>query len=120
MRVIVFQRRFIKHIQVVILIQQTKNVQEARQVDSQMLSEIIKNEKNLKACIYEAIEVEKAGLKVVKKKTSDYAIPEEFQNKLDEIPHLKIAFEAFDAWTTKRILVLFFSTKTIQNKGIQG
>ena len=48
----------------------------------------------LKAYIYEAIEVEKAGLKVNYKKTTEFIIPEEFQNKLDEIPALRTAFEA--------------------------
>ena len=62
-----------------ILIQQTKNVQAARQIRFTHLGEIIEKEAILKAYIYEAIEVEKAGLKVLLKKTSDYSIPEEFQ-----------------------------------------
>src|SRR6478736_1277589 len=65
-----------------ILIQQTKNVQAARQVRFTNVKEIVKLAKILKAYIYEAIEVEKAGLKVKLKKTSEYAIPEEFQSKL--------------------------------------
>lgn len=77
-----------------ILIQQTENVQEGRQIRFTSLREIVELEPILKAYIYEAIEVEKAGLKVIKKKTSDFIIPEEFQKKLDKIPALKTAFEA--------------------------
>ena len=66
-----------------ILIQQTKNVQSARQIRFTNVREIVKMEKILKAYIYEAIEVERAGLKVKLKKTSEYKIPEEFQKKLN-------------------------------------
>src|SRR6188768_4235076 len=71
-----------------ILIQQTKNVQSARQVRFTNAREMVKMEKILKAYIYEAIEVEKAGLKVKLKKTSEYKIPEEFQKKLNKNPTL--------------------------------
>lgn len=64
-----------------ILIQQTKNVQAGRQVRFTNVQEIVKMERILKAYIYEAIEVEKAGLKVKLKKTSDFKVPEEFQKK---------------------------------------
>ena len=64
-----------------ILIQQTKNVQSARQIRFTNVQEIIKMEKILKAYIYEAIEVERAGLKVKLKKNLDFKIPGEFQNK---------------------------------------
>ena len=77
-----------------ILIQQTPNVQSARQIRFTSVREIIKMEKTLKAYIYEAIEVEKAGLKVSLKKTSDFKIPAEFKNKLDETPGLRKAFKA--------------------------
>ena len=77
-----------------ILIQQTENVQAGRQVRFTNVNEIMKQERILKAYIYEAIEVEKAGLKVNLKKTSDFKIPEEFQNKLDKNSVLKTAFEA--------------------------
>jgi len=65
-----------------ILIQQTKNVQVARQIRFTSVQEIVKMEAALKAYIYEAIEVEKAGLKVDLKKTTEFTIPEEFQIKL--------------------------------------
>ena len=77
-----------------ILIQQTKNVQAARQIRFTNVREIVEMKTILKAYIHEAIEVEKAGLKVKFKKTTDFTIPEEFQNKLDEIPALKTAFDA--------------------------
>ena len=77
-----------------ILIQQTENVQAARQIRFTNVREIVEMEPILKAYIYEAIEVEKAGLKVDFKKTTDFIIPEEFQNKLDEITALRTAFYA--------------------------
>jgi uncharacterized protein YdeI (YjbR/CyaY-like superfamily) len=76
-----------------ILIQQTKHVQAARQIRFTHLREIIEMEPILKAYIHKAIELEKAGLEVNYKKNPE-PIPEEFQNKLDEIPALKAAFEA--------------------------
>src|ERR1041385_3724558 len=75
-----------------ILIQQTKNVQAARQIRFTNVREIVKMKTVLKAYIREATEVEKAGLKVKLKKTSDFAIPEEFQTKLNENRALKTAF----------------------------
>src|SRR5678815_4544283 len=77
-----------------ILIQQTKNTQATRQIRFTSAREIVKMKAILKAYIQQAIEVEKAGLKVSYKKTSEFAIPEEFQNKLDEVPALKTAFNA--------------------------
>ena len=77
-----------------ILIQQTENVQSARQVRFTSVKEIVKMEHILKAYVYEAIEVERAGLQVKYKKTKDFKIPEEFQNKLDKMPSLKTAFES--------------------------
>src|SRR6267154_3504800 len=65
-----------------ILVQQTKNVQAARQIRFTNVQEIVKMKPVLKAYIYEAIEVEKAGLKVKLKKTTAYSVPEEFKNKL--------------------------------------
>lgn len=77
-----------------ILIQQTKNVQSARQARFINVQQIIKLKPVLRAYIYEAIEVEKAGLKVKLKKTAEFPVPEEFQNKLDKSPALKKAFNA--------------------------
>ncbi|MFD5022689.1 YdeI family protein [Paenibacillus sp. NPDC058367] len=77
-----------------ILIQQTENVQAARQIRFTNVQEILEKESIIKDYIYDAIEVEKAGLEVEFKKNTDFIIPDEFQNKLDEIPALKNAFEA--------------------------
>lgn len=91
-----------------ILIQQTKNVQSARQVRFTNVREIAKQEKILKAYIYEAIEVERAGLKVKLKKTSDYKVPEEFQKQLDKKTALKKAFEALTPGR-QRAYIFYFS-----------
>ncbi|MFF2288001.1 YdeI/OmpD-associated family protein [Peribacillus butanolivorans] len=91
-----------------ILIQQTENVQAARQIRFTNVQEIVEMETILKAYIYEAIEVEKAGLEVEFKKTTDFLIPEEFQNKLDEIPALKTAFDALTPGR-QRAYIRYFS-----------
>jgi uncharacterized protein YdeI (YjbR/CyaY-like superfamily) len=90
-----------------ILITQTENVQAARQIRFTNVQEIVEMEPILKAYIYEAIEVEKAGLKVDFKKNPE-PIPEEFQNKLDEIPALKTAFNALTPGR-QRAYILYFS-----------
>lgn len=77
-----------------ILIQQTENVQSARQIRFAGLAEIDKLAKTITAYVKEAVEVEKAGLKVELKKTSDYAMPEELKRRLDGDRALKLAFEA--------------------------
>ena len=89
-----------------ILIQQTENVQAARQIRFTNLREIVEVEIILKAYIYEA--VEKVGLKVEFKKNTELTFPEEFQNKLDEIPVLKDAFEALTPGR-QRAYILHFS-----------
>jgi len=94
-----------------ILIQQTKNVQAARQIRFTNVREIVQMEPILKAYIHEAIEVEKAGLKVKLKKTSDFKIPEEFQNKLDKIPALKTAFAALTPGRQRGYLFYFSQPK---------
>src|SRR5258706_6594524 len=91
-----------------ILIQQTENVQAARQVRFTNIQEIVKMERILKAYIYEAIEVEKAGLKVKLKKTLDFKIPEELQKKLDKSAALKKAFNALTPGR-QRAYIFYFS-----------
>ncbi|AOS66676.1 hypothetical protein CJZ71_15060 [Bacillus subtilis] len=91
-----------------ILIQQTENVQAARQIRFTTVQEINELENILKAYIHEAIEVEKAGLKVDVNKNIELNIPEELQNKFDEIPALKIAFEALTPGR-QRAYTLYFS-----------
>ena len=91
-----------------ILIQQTPNVQVPRQVRFTNIKEIVKLEKTLKAYIYEAIEAEKTGLKVKLKKTAEYTIPEELQNKLKKMPALKTAFNALTLGR-QRAYIFYFS-----------
>jgi uncharacterized protein YdeI (YjbR/CyaY-like superfamily) len=91
-----------------VLVQQTKNVQAARQIRFASVREIVQMEAVLKAYIREAIAVEQAGLKVDLKKTAEFAIPEEFQSKLDEIPALKAAFAALTPGR-QRAYILHFS-----------
>jgi len=94
-----------------ILIQQTENVQAARQIRFTSVQEIIDMESIIKAYIHEAIEVEKAGLEVDFKKTADYTIPEEFQETLDENPALKTAFEALTPGRQRAYLHYFSEPK---------
>ena len=90
-----------------ILIQQTKNTRAARQIRFTNVREIVELESVLKAYIYEAIEVESAGLKVNFKKNPE-PIPGEFQNILDEVPLLKTAFYALTPGR-QRAYILYFS-----------
>jgi uncharacterized protein YdeI (YjbR/CyaY-like superfamily) len=94
-----------------ILIQQTKNVQSARQARFTNVREITRIEKTLKACIYEAIEVERAGLKVKLKTTAEYPIPEEFQKKLNKSRSLKKAFDTLTPGRQRAYLFYFSSAK---------
>ena len=94
-----------------ILIQQTENVQAARQIRFTDLGEIIKLESVLKAYVREAIEVEKAGLQVEYKETSEFKIPEEFQIKLKKIPALKKAFEGLTPGRQRAYLLHFSAPK---------
>ena len=94
-----------------ILIQQTENVQAARQIRFTNVREIVKMKTILKAYIYEAIEVEKAGLKVNFKKNTELIFPEEFQNKLDEVPALKTAFDALTPGRQRGYLFYFSQPK---------
>jgi uncharacterized protein YdeI (YjbR/CyaY-like superfamily) len=91
-----------------ILIKPGKNTQAGRQIRFTNAREIVEMEPILKTYIYEAIEVEKAGLKVNFKKTTEFIIPEEFQKKLDEIPALKTAFDALTPGR-QRAYILYFS-----------
>ncbi|RAV59545.1 hypothetical protein DIU36_05485 [Mucilaginibacter rubeus] len=94
-----------------ILIQQTENVQAARQIRFTNAGEIAGQRSILKAYIYEAIEVEKAGLKVNLKQTEDFAVAQEFQQKLNTIPALKTAFEALTPGRQKAYLLHFSQPK---------
>jgi uncharacterized protein YdeI (YjbR/CyaY-like superfamily) len=94
-----------------ILIQQTENVQAARQTRFTSLTEITELAPTLKAYIYEAIEVEKAGLKVELKKTTEFKMAEEFQIKLGAMPLLKTAFEALTPGRQRGYLLYFSAAK---------
>jgi uncharacterized protein YdeI (YjbR/CyaY-like superfamily) len=91
-----------------ILIKQTENVQAGRQIRFTNVQEIVAMETILKAYINEAIEVEKSGLEVNYKKNTEFTIPEELQNKFDEIPALKTAFEALTPGR-QRAYIFYFS-----------
>jgi len=94
-----------------ILIQQTPNVQVPRQVRFANIKEVKKRASIMKAYIKEAIEVEKSGLKIPLKKTSDFSIPEEFQSRLDESPVLKKAFYALTPGRQRGYLFHFSQPK---------
>ena len=91
-----------------ILIQQTENVQSARQIRFTNIQQIVKLKAIIKDYTFEACEVEDLGLKVVLKKTTEYKIPEEFKSKLDENPALKTAFEALTPGR-QRAYIFYFS-----------
>jgi uncharacterized protein YdeI (YjbR/CyaY-like superfamily) len=94
-----------------ILVQQTENVQSARQIRFKSVREIVKLEHVLKAYIHEAVEVEKAGLKVALKKASEFKMPEEFALKLKALPELKKAFNALTPGRQRGYLLYFSSAK---------
>jgi uncharacterized protein YdeI (YjbR/CyaY-like superfamily) len=94
-----------------ILIQQTENVQAGRQIRFTHVGEIVEIEPMLKTYIYEAIEVEKAGLKVDFKKNTELLFPEEFQQKLDESTALKTAFNALTPGRQRAYNLYFSSPK---------
>ncbi|WP_423410385.1 YdeI family protein [Heyndrickxia sp. MSNUG] len=94
-----------------ILIQQTENVQAARQIRFTNVQEITEIETVLKAYILEAIQVEKAGLEVNFKNTTEYIVPEELQVKFDEILDLKTAFEALTPGRQRAYLLYFSQPK---------
>jgi len=99
-----------------ILIQQTEHVQSARQIRFTNALDIVEMTTTLKNYIYEAIEVEKAGLKVDLKKTADFAVPAEFQHKLDSIPDLKAAFEALTPGRQRGYLFYFSQAKQAKTR----
>ena len=94
-----------------ILVQQTINVQSARQIRFVNIQEILKNKTTIKEYIKEAIAIDKAGLKSELKKPTEYKIPIEFQNVLDDMPELKIAFDALSPGRQRGYLLYFSSAK---------
>ena len=94
-----------------ILIQQTENVQSARQIRFANVEEILKNKSTIKSYIKEAIQLDKAGLKVELKKTTEFKMPDEFQSALKEMLELKTAFEALTPGRQRGYLLYFSSAK---------
>src|SRR5262249_46648098 len=94
-----------------ILIQQTENVQAARQIRFSDVREIVRLAPTLKTYIKEAIAADEAGLEVVYKKTSEFSVPKEFQNKLNESPALKTAFAALTPGRQRGYLLYFSGAK---------
>ena len=99
-----------------ILVQQTENVQAARQIRFTALQEILESESIIKAYIKEAIEIEKSGGKFELKKTSEFKMPEEFKQLLDEMPDLKIAFEALTLGRQRGYLLFFSAPKQAKTR----
>lgn len=99
-----------------ILIQQTENVQSGRQIRFTNVREIVEMKPTLKNYIQEAIDVEKAGLKVELKKTSDFKVPEEFQKKLDGSAALKKAFRALTPGRQRGYLFYFSAAKRSETR----
>ncbi|QXV64505.1 YdeI/OmpD-associated family protein [Mucilaginibacter sp. 21P] len=99
-----------------LLVQQTKNVQSARQMRFTNIDDIVKLEKTIKSYIFEAIEVEKAGLKIALKKTKEFTMPDEFEAKLKELPDLKKAFESLTPGRQRGYLLHFSSAKQAKTR----
>ncbi|WP_028560549.1 YdeI/OmpD-associated family protein [Paenibacillus pinihumi] len=99
-----------------ILIQQTENVQAARQIRFTNVQQIIEMEPILKSYIYQAIEVEKSGLDVEFKKNTEFVIPEQLQVKFDQVPGLKTAFEALTPGRQRAYLLHFSQPKQAKTR----
>lgn len=94
-----------------VLIQQTENVQASRQIRFTNLSQIVELASILKSYIFEAIEIQKAGLEVTFKKPAEAVVPEEFQKRLDEFPELKTAFDRLTPGRQRAYLLYFSDPK---------
>ena len=99
-----------------ILVQQTKNVQSARQIRFTNFQEILKLKSTIKAYIKEAIAIDKAGLKVELKKTTEYKMPKEFQNVLSDMPELRTAFKRLTPGRQRGYLLYFSAPKQVKTR----
>jgi uncharacterized protein YdeI (YjbR/CyaY-like superfamily) len=99
-----------------ILVQQTENVQATRQIRFTNLQQIIEQEATIKAYVYEAIEVERAGLKVELKKTTEFAMPEELQRKLADNQDFKTAFKSLTPGRQRAYLLYFSEAKQAKTR----
>jgi len=94
-----------------ILIQQTENVQSARQIRFTGLQQIIDLKSTIKAYIFEAVEVEKSGLEVPMKKTSEFKMPNELKKALEDNSDLKAAFHSLTPGRQRGYLLYFSQAK---------
>jgi uncharacterized protein YdeI (YjbR/CyaY-like superfamily) len=99
-----------------ILIQQTKNVQAARQIRFTHVDEIVDQQSTLKAYIKEAIKVEKAGVKVPMKKTAAFEMAAEFKAVLKMMPDVKKAFSSLTPGRQRGYLLYFSSAKQTKTR----
>jgi uncharacterized protein YdeI (YjbR/CyaY-like superfamily) len=99
-----------------LLIQQTENVQAARQIRFKGLAEISKHEKALKRYIKDAIALEKSGAKVELKKTTEFSFPEELERKMDDTPALRTAFEELTPGRQRAYLLHFSTAKQAKTR----
>ncbi len=99
-----------------LLIQQTKNTQSARHLRFTTIDEIHQQKSKIREYVFEAVEVEKAGLKIAFKKTEDFEMVEEFQSALAEDPSLKRAFENLTPGRQRGYLLHFSSAKQSKTK----
>ncbi|MDG5472346.1 YdeI family protein [Jeotgalibacillus sp. ET6] len=99
-----------------LLIQQTKNSQAARQIRFSQAEEITALGETIKMYIQNAIEIEKAGLEIDFKDTSEYTVPEELQHKFEEMPELKTAFEALTPGRQRGYLLYFSEVKQAKTR----
>jgi len=98
------------------LVQQTRNVQAARQIRFTNLSEILAGESDIRKCIKDAIEIEKAGSKVQLKETAAFEMPAEFKNKLQAQPDLQAAFYALTPGRQRAYLLYFAGAKQVKTR----
>jgi uncharacterized protein YdeI (YjbR/CyaY-like superfamily) len=99
-----------------LLVQQTENVQAARQLRFRSLEEILAQEADIRSYLEAAIEVERQGLKVPMKKTAEFDMPEEFLNALESTPGLQDAFDALTPGRQRGYLLHFSSAKRAQTR----
>ncbi|SDG50550.1 MULTISPECIES: YdeI family protein [unclassified Duganella] len=99
-----------------ILIQQTENVQAARQIRFTSIDDIKRQEKTLKAYVKDAIALEQSGAKVELKKTAEFSFPEELERKMDEVPALRAAFEQLTPGRQRAYLLHFSSAKQAKTR----
>ena len=94
-----------------VLVQQTKNVQSARQLRFTSLADVTRKKSAIKACLADAIAVEKSGAKVAKKSVAQFAVPEELLNRMDDDPKFAEAFHALTPGRQRGYLLHFAGAK---------